>query len=419
MLDDNQKLREIAQLSTELNTVQDLDLLLEKILYEARTLLNADAGSIQILEGNELVFSKVQTDSLQRKLPPGKKLIYTSFKTKVNRESLSGYAATTGEILNIQNAYDIPADAPYKFDPTNDQKSGYKTISMLTIPLKNNRNEILGVMQIVNSIKNYGEAGLKDSDFSRVTGFDNNDEQLALHFANIASMILQRAQMTRALILRMISMAELRDPKETGAHVNRVAAYSVELYERWAQKKNLPKEEIESNRDILRMAAMLHDVGKVGISDLILKKPAKFTDEEFEIMKKHTHIGAQLFRNKQSEFDEVSALVAINHHENWDGTGYPGHIDIETGEPIKTDSNGNPLGKKGEEIPIYGRIVALADVFDALSSKRVYKDAWDEESVLDEIRKMSGKKFDPELVEIFFESYDFIKTIPSRYPDLD
>jgi len=176
----------------------------------------------------------------------------------------------------------------------------------------------------------------------------------------------------------------------------------------------VPRETIDRNRDILRMASMLHDVGKVAISDLILKKPARFTDEEYEIMKSHTYLGARLFRDRQSEFDEVAAVVALTHHENWDGTGYPGRVDDNTCLP---DPEGTPL--RGEEIPLYGRIVALADVYDALSSRRVYKEAWEEDSVLDEIKKLSGRKFDPELVEVFFENLDFIRSIRQRYPETE
>jgi HD-GYP domain-containing protein (c-di-GMP phosphodiesterase class II) len=131
-----------------------------------------------------------------------------------------------------------------------------------------------------------------------VAPFTKEDEMLVLHFATNVSTALQRAQMTRAILLRMIRMAELRDPKETGPHVNRVAGYAVEIYERWAQKHHISQHEIEQNRDNLRMAAMLHDVGKVAISDIILKKPARFTDEEYEIMKSHTYMGARLFIDK-------------------------------------------------------------------------------------------------------------------------
>ena len=202
-------------------------------------------------------------------------------------------------------------------------------------------------------------------------------------------------------------MAELRDPKETGPHVNRVASYAVELYERWAALHGKARREVDHYRDLLRMAAMLHDVGKVAISDIILKKPSKFTPDEFECMKSHTWLGARLFDHTNSELDSMSVQVALTHHENWDGSGYPGKIDIRTGEALfPHDAEKNRLS--GDGIPIWGRLVALADVYDALSSKRVYKEAWDERNVLEEIHNQSGIKFDPELVDIFFENIDNI-----------
>jgi response regulator RpfG family c-di-GMP phosphodiesterase len=403
------KLREIIRLGSELNELQDLDILLEKILYEARMFINADAGTIYIREGNSLLFSHAQNDTLVKKLPSGHKLPYKSFTMKINKKSVSGYVAETGEILNIRDMYEIPEQAPYHFDPSYDEKVNYKTISTLTVPLKTNRNEIIGVLQVINA---------KDQD-GNITTFDSKAEPMVLHFSNIASMVLQRAQLTRALLLRMISMAELRDPKETGPHVNRVASYAVEIYERWANQQKIPKNEVDKNRDILRMAAMLHDVGKVAISDVILKKPGRFTDKEYEIMKQHTYMGARLFQYTQSDFDDVAYQVALTHHENWDGTGYPGKIDVSTGNPLEKDSRGKPSPLKGEEIPIFGRIVALADVYDALSCRRVYKDPWKEKDVLSTIKSMSGKKFDPALVDIFFDSYKLIKAIKSKYPELE
>lgn len=404
----SEKLREIIRLGSELNDIQDVDILLERILFEARKNTNADAGTIYVRDGDQLIFSHTQNETQQKKLRTGQKLIYSRFKVKINKKSLAGYVASTSEVLNIPDVYSIPSDAPYRFDPSYDKKSNYKTTSVLTVPLKTNREDIIGVLQLINA---------RDSN-GKVVSFDKEDEPYVLHFANTASMILQRAQMTRALILRTISMAELRDPKETGAHVNRVASYAVEIYEQWALKRGLLRNEIDRNRDVLRMAAMLHDVGKVAISDLILKKPARFTDEEYEIMKSHTYLGARLFENKQSEFDEIASIVALTHHENWDGTGYPGYLDMQTGKPYKSDSKGT-VALSGTDIPVWGRIVALADVYDALSSKRVYKEAWDEKSVHDEIAKLSGSKFDPELVEIFFNNLDILKSISLRYPDED
>lgn len=407
MHSETERLNEIIRLSTELNTIQDMDILLERILLEARNFVNADAGSIYICDGENLTFSNSQNDTQQRSLPPGQKLLYVSLTVPINTGSISGYVAVSGNALNIPDVYAIKKNAPYHFDSTYDRVMNYITKSMLTVPMKNNLGDIIGVLQIINA---------KD-DNGNITAFSAADEPFIQHFANTASIVLQRTQMTRALLLRMINMAELRDPKETGPHVNRVASYSVELYERWALHRNIPKQEIDRNRDALRMAAMLHDVGKVAISDLILKKPAILSKEEYEIMKTHTIYGAKLLGDKQSNFDEIAAIVALTHHENWDGTGYPGRIDPYTGLPTEKDSAGNAVPLKGEEIPIYGRVVALADVYDALSSKRVYKDEWDSEEVLKEIKKLSGKKFDPDIVDVFFDSLDLFKSIRDRYPE--
>jgi HD-GYP domain-containing protein (c-di-GMP phosphodiesterase class II) len=409
MISEAERLKEIIRLDTELSTVQDLDLLLERILTEARKITSADAGSIYIKEVDSLIFSYAQNDTMQKKLPPGQKLIYLTYKVKINTESISGYVAETGEKLSIPDVYKIPPESPYHFDSSYDKVSNYKTTSMLTVPLKTNRGEVIGVLQLIN----------KQDRNRRGVSFDSEDEIVCLHFASTASMALQRAQLTRALLLRMIAMAELRDPKETGPHVNRVAAYATEIYERWAHRRNFSHEEINKTRDVLRMAAMVHDVGKVAISDMILKKPGSLTQRERDIMEGHTFLGARLFSDKQSEFDEVASQAALRHHENWNGTGYPGFIDVQTGEPIRKDERGEVIALKGEEIPIYGRIVAVADVYDALRSKRAYKEAWTDEDVEKEIHKLSGKKFDPEVVDAFFSCLEVLKSISRRYPDND
>jgi response regulator RpfG family c-di-GMP phosphodiesterase len=223
------------------------------------------------------------------------------------------------------------------------------------------------------------------------------------------------------MILRMIRMAEMRDPMETGAHVNRVAGFAVEIYEQWALRRNMDLKEIDKVRDVLRMAAMLHDVGKIATSDLILKKPERLDRQEYATMKLHTLHGAQLFLDRRSDFDEAAGIVALNHHERWDGTGYPGHIDVHSGEPLVTHvgPDGRATGKKGEEIPLFGRIVSLADVYDALCSNRSYKEPWSEERIFDYIEKETGSRFDPEIVEIFFSRLDVIRAIQARYSEAD
>jgi response regulator RpfG family c-di-GMP phosphodiesterase len=411
MLSEKEKLDALAALGIDLGRVQDLDIMMERILTEARRFVDADAGSIYIRENDLLQFTYTQNDTLQQRLGDGEKLIYSTFHLPIDEKSIAGYVAATGKLLNLPDVYAIDPACPYHFSKEFDKKTHYGTRSVLTIPLKSHNEDVIGILQIINA-----------QDAARnVIAFSPNDEKMMLNFASIAAVALERARMTRAILLRMIRMAEMRDPKETGPHVNRVGGYAVEIYEKWARRRNISRQETDKHRDMLRMAAMLHDVGKIAISDLILKKPGRFDQQEYEIMKQHTVLGAKLFSDRQSDFDEAAAQVALNHHERWDGDGYPGHVDAQSGNATNgyAKPDGRPKGKKEEEIPLYGRIVALADVYDALSSVRVYKTAWDESKVLGVIESESGRHFDPELVEIFFSSLDILRAIQRRYRDDD
>ena len=302
-----QKLEILTNLGNELNHVKDLDILLEKLLTEARHIVNADAGSIYVRDKDNLRFSYCQNDTLQKKLTHGEKLVYETFDMPITPKSIAGYAASTGESLHIPDVYEISDDVPYRFDRSYDEESGYRTQSMLTIPLLTRAEETVGVIQIINA---------KD-DQGNIVDFREDDEKILFHFADLSAVTLERAQMTRAMILRMIKMAGLRDPKETGTHVIRVGAIAAELWTQYAVRQNIPKRELEKKRDIIRMAAMLHDVGKVGIPDAVLKKPGRFTPEEFAIMKEHCVLGARLFIDKNSDFDYAAQEIALNHHERW------------------------------------------------------------------------------------------------------
>ena len=409
--------RHIIRLDSELNQIQDYDLLLERILYEARRVVSADAGSIYITvpteegeEGTEkLAIKYSQNDTIQKGLPPGQKMIYSVFSVLINEKSISGYCAFKKTLINEPDMYNIPKEAPYSFNSSFDAITGYKTVSSLTIPLIATDKKVIGVIQVLNS---------KDKDGNNVP-FSADDEIVLNHFALNASTVLQRAHLTRMMILRMIKMSELRDPKETGTHVKRVAGYSVEIYDRWAYNHKIPTEEKEKFRDMLKISSMLHDIGKVAIPDAILKKPARFTPEEYRIMQHHTTYGANLFSDANAPVDILARDIALSHHENWDGTGYPGWIDLQAQEEENTNSESNPRGKEREEIPLGGRIVAIADVYDALCSRRVYKEPWGEKDVLEEMRKLSGSKFDPELIDVFFEILPNIKQIQNQNPEDD
>ncbi|MDR2143484.1 MAG: HD domain-containing protein [Treponema sp.] len=414
-MSDSTDFKSILKLDSELNRIQDLDILLERILFEARKVVHADAGSIYVVEkveeegrvAEKLVIKYSQNDTMAKELPPGQKLIFSVFSIDINEKTISGYCALTRKLVNVSDVYNISPDASYSYSTAYDKISGYKTTSVLAVPLQTAEGRLLGVIQIINAIGKNGET----------VPFSKDDEFLISHFANNTTIALQRAYVTRAMILRMIKMSELRDPKETGTHVNRVAGYAVEIYDRWAYHHGVSESERERFRDILKIASMLHDVGKVAISDIILKKPGRFTPEEYRIMQHHTIHGALLFEDPQSPVDVIALDVALGHHENWDGTGYPGWIDPVTEQVIKAGPDGAPFGKKGEEIPLTARIVAIADVYDALCSRRVYKEPWTIADVLAEIKQLGGTKFDPELVKIFFEILPSIKQIQNLYPE--
>jgi HD-GYP domain-containing protein (c-di-GMP phosphodiesterase class II) len=401
-------LTQIINLGQEITRVKDVDLLLEKILTSSRNFTNADAGSIYVKEDDRLLFKHAQNDTLRERQAAEKHLIYSSCSIAADNRSIAGYVANTGAMVNIPDVYDLEDAVPFSFDKTYDEISHYRTRSILAFPLQTPQHQILGVLQLINAKDGSGN----------ITEFGKDDEPFIMHFANSAAVALERAQMTRALILRMLRMAEMRDPKETAGHVNRVGAYAAALYDVWATQRGLDREQIDKTKDVLRMAAMLHDVGKVAISDVILKKPARLDIDEFEIMKQHTFLGARLFADAHSEFDEAAFFIAMEHHERWDGNGYPGVMTVEKDVFAHADKpvTQPPPTKKGEEIHLFGRIVAIADVFDALSSKRCYKEAWDENTVFKTIREESGRQFDPELVEAFFKSIDMLRNIREQYP---
>lgn len=411
MTDNSQRLQKIVEIEKKLNEIKDVDVLLENILSGAREIVHADAGSIYVYHEKQQTISIKygQNDTQQKNLAPGEKLPYTFFTFPATPQSISGYCALSKKVINIPDVYDMPEyldedkkeKRPYSFNDSTDKSTGYHTTSMLTLPLTMTNGQVLGVLQVINA----------QDDDGNVIPFDDDAEFAVSRFASNARQVLEYTHLTKNMVMRMARMAEYRDPKETGAHVERVAKFSVEIYDRYASNKNIPEAERTKFRDTLAMAARCHDFGKVGIADQILKKPGRFTDDERNIMKGHTCIGAMIFTPSESDLDEMSREIILCHHEWWDGSngGYPGHMDYTAyvpGEPVQV---GVPL--KGEEIPLAARIVALADVFDALSHRRVYKEAWSLENSFDEIKNQSGKQFDPDVVQAFFDIQDRITTM--------
>ncbi len=407
------KLRQMTQIERMLSEIKDEDLLLENILISACQIVNADAGSIYSYhESNNTLKIKYSINYTQQaKLQKGEKLPYLAFSFPVNSETICGYCALSKKTINIPDVYNMEEyedDAktvkrPYNFSSTTDMISGYHTTSMLTIPLMMTNGKILGVLQIINA---------RDAKGKNIP-FDDDAEFYISHFATNIGQIYEYAYLTKHIISRLVRTAGFRDPKETGAHVERVSSFAVEIYDIYASRHNIPDRERYRYRNNLKQAAKCHDVGKVAIPDKILKKDGPLTDEERNIMKAHTILGAQIFSPPESDVDKMAIDVCLNHHQyyNGDQRGYPGkvadYMDFAPGDP--TPDIIEPL--IGEDIPLAARIVSLADVYDALRHMRSYKKEWTLEDTVNEIKGQSGKQFDPEIVDIFLKILDRLEAI--------
>jgi response regulator RpfG family c-di-GMP phosphodiesterase len=397
---DSTILNVILEKQEKLHHIRDLNTLLDSLLHETRALTNADAGSIFLAERGRLKFSYVQNDSLFRNDFLSNKYIYTNNEIPVDQRSIAGYVASTGESLLIDDAYHIDPKRPFAFNPYFDQISSYRTVSMLIVPIRTSKNDRVGVLELINRL----------DETHKVQPFTEDQKFYITQFAFYAGIAIERALLLRDVVLKMVRTTELRDPEETQPHVNRVGTYAVELYQKWADLHAVPRETVNNFKDILQISAMLHDIGKVGIPDVILKKVNDLTREEFEVVKLHTVYGAQFFENPSSEWDTLAYEICLNHHEKWDGSGYPGTVLDIHDKNIKFGP-----GKKAAAIPLSARIVAIADVYDALICKRVYKDAWEEDRVLRHLKQNAGTLFDPELIGIFFDIYTVIRAIRDKW----
>lgn len=291
-----------------------------------------------------------------------------------------GYSVRTGEPLLIKDAYQDP-----RFDRRSDEKTHYRTTSVMTVPLMNSAGNVMGVFQAINKrgTNEQGEAAVFSiQDLERLS-------LTAVYSAKTveSAMLNMELEATQREIIHILGEVSEYRSEETGDHIQRVAEISSML----AKFLGLPENEVER----IRLAAPMHDLGKVGIPDAILNKPGRFTDDEYTIMKTHSEIGYNMLHNSKRQLLRFAAEIARSHHERWDGRGYP-------------------KGISGEEIPLAGRICSVADVLDALSSPRCYKQPWPEEKVKDEFLKQRGAQFQPELVDVLMEHWDEIYCLYRR-----
>ncbi len=290
---------------------------------------------------------------------------------------LCGKAAESGTLL-FRNCVDQDHDIRFE---------GMADHGHYNIPLLDNSNEVIGV--IVLYVEQGHQPHPEELNFMGMVGRTvssillNRSLQLK---AEINRIRLQKAQLD--ILHKLVAASEFRD-NETGEHIKRMSQYSVII----GRRIGLEEEQLE----LLEQAAPMHDVGKVGISDQILLKPGRLTPEEFATVQQHTVIGAKILSGNHPLI-EASREIALTHHEKWDGSGYP-------------------QGLAGEEIPLFGRICALADVFDALTTKRPYKEAWPLDEVLALITRDAGSHFDPALVDALIDSLPEILEVRETYSD--
>ena len=215
-------------------------------------------------------------------------------------------------------------------------------------------------------------------------------DELQIKFKEVAALQKEIEDTQKEVVFTMGAIGESRS-KETGNHVKRVAEYS----KIFALHYGLNEKESE----MLKQASPMHDIGKVAIPDAVLNKPGRFDEHERKIMDTHAQMGYDMLKMSDRPLLKTAAIVAYEHHEKWDGSGYPNQL-------------------KGEEIHIYGRITALADVFDALGSDRCYKKAWNDEKIFNLFKEEKGKHFDPKLIDIFFNNLDQFLEVRNRLRDI-
>lgn len=309
-----EQIRKLNAIGIALSSVNDLNQLLELIVTEARHFTHADGGSLYILEGERLNFTVAQTESLERR--DGKQQRFKSFYLPLSADSIAGFVALTGQVLNIADVYEIPPEMGFRINKQFDRTNNYRSKSMLVVPMRDTGNQIIGVLQLINSLNEKGE----------VVPFDPEFESLILSLASQAAVAIRNVKLIseirnlfRSLVRYSARAIDARSP-HTAGHSGRVARYSVLLAQAINEQKRGPLRKVEftpQEIEELRMAAWLHDIGKIGVRESVLEKMHKLNrdqllavKERFEFIKsavKNRYLQEQL-SGKQNGTDDEAAL---------------------------------------------------------------------------------------------------------------
>jgi len=350
----------------EVSSLKNYDDILSVLASMGRALTSADRCTIWVVSDD-------------------KKTIWTKVAHGIDRleipidSGIVGHAIYNGKRELLDDVY-----LDERFNKDIDKVTGYTTKAMMVIPMYDYDDNIIGAFQVIN---HRGETEKFDSrDMERLTLASTYAAETLIS----AKLAIEIEETQKEVVFTMGSIGESRS-KETGNHVKRVAEYSKLL----ALAYGLDEDEAE----LLKQASPMHDIGKIAIPDIILNKPGRFDENERHIMDTHAELGYHMIRNSERPLLKAAAIVAYEHHEKWDGSGYPQRL-------------------KGQEIHIYGRITAIADVFDALGSDRVYKRAWSDEKIFQLLHDEKGKHFDPKLIDLFFLNIDKVKEVRESFKDL-
>lgn len=378
---------ELLDVGIALSSTRDLRTLLTRIVREACRFTTADAATLYLAAKDHLKAEVAHNETFLARWGEEKAAkVFRTFTVAIDPHSIAGAAAARREIVNVPDVQALGPDSPFQYNPAFDRAFEYETRANLAVPMLTPGGEVVGVLQLINARSKGGA----------VAAFGEAEVHLARALASQAAVALQNALLTESLraahldtLSRLGVAAEWRD-KETANHIVRVSEYCVILAEGLGWKP--------AEVELLRLSAPMHDVGKLGIPDDILHKPGKLEPEERKVMETHTLIGANIMARAGNEVMRWSRTIALGHHEKWDGSGYPQRI-------------------AGESIPLTCQLTAIADVYDALSSRRPYKEPFPEEKVLAIFREDRGRAFRPSLVDLLFDRLDRFREIRTRLAD--
>ena len=463
----------LIEVSLALTSETDLNRLLTKIITELRRLTSAEGGSLYLVMADHLRFEVAQNDYLARR-GVAVSQVFQKHELPLGPGSIAGFVADTGQLLNLPDVHQLPADAPYHFDPSLDQRLHYRTQSMLAVPLKNQEPRVVGVVQLINAVDQAGQ----------IRPFDPSDEEIVLALASQAAVAITNAQLLaqiknlfESLVVYSVSALDARSP-HTAGHSRRVAAYALALAEAVTACQEGPLAEVSfsaADLEALRFSAWLHDLGKIGVPDALLDKKAKLTVAELEAVRYRF----KLAQAQAATADEVAKLeedldfLAVVNRLDYlpegarerlqalaartitlPGTGqvepllkpaelqvlttprgnltpedykkiqrhalgtlqileklpFPGHLAqvpfLAASHHERLDGSGYPFGLKAPDLPYAARILAVVDMFDALTSTdRPYRNAYGVEKALAVLQEEADRgKLDPDLVALFSQA---------------